>query len=1066
MQRLIAWFADNGVAANLLMLFLVAAGLMTLPRLKLEVFPELSSDLISVSVPYPGAAPEEVEEGIVVRIEEAIQGLDGIQELRSTSAENNGTVQVEVEPGADLDRLLNDIKARVDAIDTFPEEAEEPIIQEVLIRRQVITVAVSGDAPEATLKRLGEQVRDDISALPGVSQVQLQAARPYEISIEVSERALTAHGLTFDQVAQAVRRAALDLPGGSLETRGGEILLRTEGQVYRGGEFSRLPLLTLPDGSRLAMGDVATVVDGFADTDQAARFDGQPAVLVQVFRVGEQNAPDVADKVERYVAEARPRMPDGIQLTTWQDDSKILESRLELLLRNGRAGFVLVFLILALFLRLTLAGWVAVGIPISFLGTVLAMPLLGVSVNLISLFAFIVVLGIVVDDAIVVGENVYSHYQSGKQGTEAAVAGASEVGVPVVFAVLTTVVAFVPLLFVPGNTGKIMRQIPLIVIPTLLVSLTESLLVLPHHLSHLAHGPKKAPSAPRRLWRKLREGFAGQLSRVVERVYRPSLDRALAGRYVTAAAALACLLLTGALVAGGYLQFTFFPPVEADNVAAILEMPPGTPVSVTSAAIARLEQEALVLKEEVEAGGAPVFRHLLASVGEQPFRTAQTQGGGNVGDTFAGSHLGEVNIELVPAEERQVTSEEIARRWRERVGAIPGATGLVFTSSLFTTGEAINVQLSGPRLEELKTVAQRLKEELAGYPGVRDITDSFRAGKEELSLAITPEAQAAGLTLFDLGRQVRQAFFGEEAQRIQRGRDEIKVMVRYPELERRSLGDLEQLRIRTPDGLSIPFATAATATRTRGPSAIRRVDRQRVINVTADVDLEKANANEVIADLTRRVLPPILAEHPQVRYQLAGQQQEQQETLGGLLRGFLLALLGIYTLLAIPFRSYFQPLIVMSAIPFGLVGAALGHLLLGLDLTVLSMFGIVALTGIVVNDSLVMIDFVNRGYRDGTPLFAAIREAGAARFRPILLTTLTTFAGLTPLLLERSVQAQFLIPMAVSLAFGVLFATAITLILVPVGYVILEDLKGLLRKWLGRGEGDADLEAARKGAGG
>ena len=1053
MRRLIAWFADNGVAANLLMAVIVVAGLLTVAGLKREVFPEFSSEMISIAVPYPGAAPEEVEEGIVLRVEEAIQDLEGIEEINSTAAENAGTVMVEVEPGFDVQKLLGDVKARIDAIDTFPAEAEEPVIQELLLRRQVINVAVHGAADERTLKEIAERVRDDLTAIAGITQVELASARPYEVSIEVSEQALERWGLSFDLVARAVRAASLDLPGGEIETAGGEILLRTEGQAYRGREFERLPLLALPDGTRLLIGDVARVHDGFADTDQAARFNGRPAVEVQVFRVGDQSALEVAAEVRAYVERAQPGLPEGISLTPWQDDSRVLRSRLELLIRNGRAGFVLVFLVLALFLRLKLAGWVALGIPVSFLGAIALMPWFDVSINLISLFAFIVVLGIVVDDAIVVGENIHTRVEAGERGVTAAVAGAERVSVPVVFAVLTTIAAFAPLLSVEGTTGKIMRVIPIIVISTLAFSLVESLLVLPNHLSHLRPEAERPPGRLRGGWRRLREGFARRLDRLIERAYRPSLEWALERRFLTVAIAIAALMVSFALVAGGWLRFTFFPAVEADNVVAILELPQGTPSEVTAAAVARIEQAAFGLGRELEgAEGAGQFQNVSASIGEQPFRAAQNRGPRGIGRAFAGGHLGEVNIELRPSEERAITSPEIAERWRAATGAVPDAVALTFTASLFDAGDAIDVQLSGGTMERLRELAARLEEELATYPGVREIADSYRAGKREIELAITPEAEAAGLTLSDLGRQVRQAFYGEEAQRIQRGRDEVKVMVRYPEAARRSLGALERLRIRLPDGTAVPFATAARAAGSRGPASIQRANRRRVLDVTADVDTETANANRILADLESRVLPALLADYPEVRYTLEGEQQEQRKTLGGLRRGFAFALLAIYVLLAVPFRSYVQPLIVMSAIPFGLIGAFAGHLLMGLDLTILSGFGIVALTGVVVNDSLVMVDWINRSYRAGTPLDRAIRDAGVARFRAILLTSLTTFAGLTPLLLERSLQAQFLIPMAVSLAFGVLFATFITLILVPVLYRIMEDAKRALRGAVAREE--------------
>jgi multidrug efflux pump subunit AcrB len=1036
-----AWFVDNGVAANLLMAFIVVSGLLTTCNVKQEVFPELSVDLVTVTVPYPGAAPEEVEEGVVVRVEEAIQDLEGIERIRSTSAENVGAVVVEVLDGENVKDVLDDIKARVDAIDTFPDEAEEPIVEEVVRRTEVLEVAIAGRTDEATLKRLGERVRDEISSLPEITQVELVATKPYEISIEVSEAALRRYGLTFQQVAQAVRSSSLDLPGGRIRSRDGEILLRTEGQAYRGREYEQLPLLTLSDGRRLTVGDVASVVDGFAETDTWARFDGKPAVLVKVFRVGDQGALDIAAKVKNYVAARQPTLPDGIQLTVWKDDTRVLKSRLELLLRNGFAGFLLVLLVLALFLKLQLAGWVALGIPISFLGAVALMPISDVSVNVISLFAFIVVLGIVVDDAIIVGENIFTRYEAGGEGASAAVRGADEVTKPVVFAVLTSIAAFSPLLFVSGNIGKVMRVIPVIVIATLVFSLIESLLILPNHLSHLRHGRGGRVQAA---WRTVQERVAAGLAWTIRNTYQPSLRWALRWRYLALASGLAFLMITVGLVAGGWVKFNFFPAIEADNAAALITFPQGTPAEVTAVAVEQIEASALELAAELEGdlGQNPVA-HVQATVGDQPFRARQSRAAG-AASSLAASHVGEVNLELIPAEDRLISSTEITNRWREKVGGIPDVVELTYTSSLFSSGEAINIELSGPDLDELRNLAARIKAELRSYPGVQDIADSYRAGKKELELTVTREGELAGLTQADLARQVRQAFYGEEAQRLQRGRDDIKVMVRLPEPDRRSLAGLEELRIRSPAGAEVPFATAAAATLSRGPAAILRTDRNRVLNVTADVDLDQGNPNEILAALRDEFLPGLLRDHPGVRFSFEGQQEEQRTSLADLRQGFGYALLLIYALLAIPFRSYSQPLIVMSAIPFGIIGAIWGHLVLGYDLAILSLFGIVALTGVVVNDSLVMVDFINRSYRAGRPLRRAIEEAGSARFRPILLTSLTTFAGLTPLLLEKSLQAKFLIPMAISLAFGVLFATFITLVLVPVLYSILEDVHELV----------------------
>jgi len=1047
MHRILEWFAKNPVAANLAMVLIVAGGLLTLPGIKQEVFPEIASDLINISVPYLGAAPEEVEEAICVRIEEEVQSLEGIKRITSRASEGVGTVTLELLPGTDIRQLLDDVKARVDAVDTFPEETEKPVIQELLNRRQVLSLAVSGDTDEKTLKVLSERMREEILLLPGITQAEVTSIRPYEVSIEVSEQALRRYDLTFDEVAQSIRRSSLDLPGGSIKTEGGEILLRTKGQAYTGLEFEKIILRTRPDGTRVTVGDVARVIDGFAETDQHSRFDGKPAALIQVFRVGDESAIKVAREVKEYVQEARERTPEGIQLTIWNDDSQALRSRLSLLFANGRAGFILVFILLALFLRLRLAFWVALGIPISFLGALWLMPSFDVSISMISTFGFIIVIGILVDDAIVVGENIYTEYERGKTGIQAALDGVKGVAVPVIFAVLTTIAAFWPLLWVEGAIGKIMRFIPIIVILALVFSLFESLLILPVHLSHLKRIKEMPPQGWRGAWGRFQSKFDDLFKRFINKVYRPSLVLGLKMRYVTLSAFIAIFILTIGLVGGGFVKFIFFPSIDSNNVIAELTMPLGTPVEVTAKAIERLEQSALQLEDEFSRE-KHIIRHALASIGEQP--SLNQPQGPNVGaGGFTGSHLGEVNIELVPAEERDFSSVVVANRWRELTGPVPDAVELIFTSSLFTVGAPINIQLASSNYTALREVTELLKEKLKDYPGVYDVSDSFRTGKQEIKLDITPVAESFGLTLSDLGRQVRQAFYGEEVQRIQRGRDEIRVMVRYPVEERRSLGNLENKRVRTAGGIAIPFSAAAEASLGRGYSTIQRTDRRRTINVTAEVDETRANANELLADIAANVLPPLLEDNPGVTYSLEGEQRDQSEALESLRGGFLLALLIIFALLAIPFRSYIQPLLVMGVIPFGIVGAIWGHVIMGLNLTILSFFGIVALTGVVVNDSLVLVDFVNRLRASGLSVQEAIREAGMVRFRPIILTTVTTFAGLTPLLLERSLQARFLIPMAVSLAFGVVFATFITLILVPVSYQILEDIKGFFSRSLG-----------------
>ncbi|XOV70520.1 MAG: efflux RND transporter permease subunit [Verrucomicrobiota bacterium] len=1060
MNGVIQWFARNNVAANLLVVGLVVAGFTGLSSAKREVFPTVSTDMISVSVEYLGAAPAEVEEGVCIKVEEAIESIEGIKKITSSAMEGMGTIRAELLPSTDMSKALDEIKAAVDAIDTFPELAEKPIVEEILVEKQVINVAIAGDLDERSLKRIGERVRDELAAIPGITQVRLANVRPYEISIEVSESALRKFGIQFDTVANAVRRSSLDLPGGTVKTDGGEILLRTKGQSYTGEEFGRIVLLTRPDGTRLLLEDVANVVDGFMETDQEAFFDGKPSVMVQVFRVGDQNALEISSAVRDYVASNKSALPEGVLMTTWQDDSSYLRSRQELLVKNGLYGLALVFATLALFLRLGLAGWVSVGLFVSFLGTLWVMPIMGVSINLLSLFAFILVLGIVVDDAIVVSENIHAHQENHEHALEASILGAQEVSKPVIFAVLTTVAAFIPLLIVPGNTGKIMRGIPMVVIPTLLFSLIESLFVLPTHLSHRVRiDDKDVDGGPRwhplMIWHRFQQGFTRRVDRFIHAVYAPLLEKALIWRYLSLSVAVGMFFVTVGLVLGGWVKFQFFPPVEGDNVAAILTLPQGTPVQVTREAVKKLSDSALQLQTEMDQGRTEeegsVFRHVLASVGQQPYSKTQQEGAGKFVPNISSPHLGEVHVELTASELREGTSsDDLANDWRNLTDVIPGVEDLTFTASIFSSGEPINVQFTGKDFDKLRQAADQLKLHLASYPGIQDISDSFREGKQEMKLSIKPEAEALGLTQADLGRQVRQAFYGEEAQRIQRGRDELRVMVRYPENDRRSIGSLESMRVRLPDGTEVPFEEVAEVTRGRGYSTIQRVDRRRSINVTADVDASKGNTTEIIADLDANFLPKLMQDFPNLQYSWEGERREQQDTIKGILKGYPLALIIIYALLAVPFKSYLQPFIVMSAIPFGLVGAIWGHIIMALPLTILSMFGIVALSGVVVNDNLVLVVYINRQREQGLSLLEAVRKAGVARFRPILLTSLTTFVGLVPLILEKSVQAQFLVPMAISLAFGVMFATAISLILVPAGYLILEDLKSGLANMLGR----------------
>jgi multidrug efflux pump subunit AcrB len=1045
----IAWFARNSVAANLMMLLFVVGGAASIPFIAQKSFPDIDINIVQIGVPYLGAAPEEVEQGVCIRIEEAIQGVEGIDKITSTANEGSCGVSAELGAGVPIDRALAEIKNEVDGITTFPEETEKPIISYISTQRDAIQLALYGPASERALKVLGERVRDDLTALRGVTQVDLDSVRDYEISIEVPEKSLRRHGLTFDDVARAVRRSSLDRPGGAIRASEGEVLLRAKGQAYTGEEFERLVVQTRPDGTRLLLADIATVVDGFSEDEVYARFNGVPGVLVRVSRVGDQQLLDLVVAVKGYLGEMASRLPDNLTLSVWRDGAVYLRDRLDILLRNGRTGFVLVFLVLALFLRLRLAFWVSVGVPISILGTLFMFGPLGISIDVISLFAFILVLGLLVDDAIVVGENVHRHQQAAEEPLEAAIQGTREVSVPVIFGVLTTVAAFMPMVLGPGELGQVFGTIGIVVIWCLFFSVVESQLILPAHLGHMKVEQEEVDGeGASSRWKRVQRRFSSGLERLAEQRYRPALERALEWRYATVSLGIATLILTVALLATGQvLQFTFFPPVESDSVTARLTMPLGTPVERTGAAITDLESAAFELQQELEEEyGEPLVARVLALVGQYPGeqRTPLDRGG-----PVGAPHLGGVTIELVTGDARPLSTEEVAQRWRARAPAIVGAEELVFRSSLFSAGDPIDIQLQAVDIGMLEQAAERVKQQLAGYAGVLDIADTFRAGKEEIKLAILPEAESLGLTLDDLAGQVRQAFYGEEAQRIQRGRDDIRVMVRYPEAQRRSLADLENLRIRTPDGGEVPFYAVARAERGRGYASIRRSDRRRVVRVTADIDRGRANANVILREIEREFLPILLADHPGLSYSLEGEQSEQRETLAGLARNYLFAIIVIYCLLAVPLRSYSQPLIIMAVIPFGLVGAIFGHIIMkaysGITFNMMSVFGVVALSGVVVNASLVLVHYINSCRERGVSLEQAVKEAGVARFRPIVLTSLTTFAGLLPLLREPSVSAQFLVPMATSLAFGVVFATVISLFLVPSGYIILEDIKGLWR---------------------
>jgi multidrug efflux pump subunit AcrB len=1061
----LAWMVRNHVAANLVMIVLVAGGLVTGTQVKQEVFPEFELELVVVSVPYPGASPAEVEQGIILSIEEGVRSLDGAKRVTATASEGVGSLLVELETGTDANKALADVKSEVDRITSFPEEAERPVVSLVSIRREVITLALYGDQTEEVLKEVAERIRQELLLSADITYVALSGTKPREIAVEVPQMETRRYGLTLDQIAGIIRRTALELPAGGVKTTSGEVLVRTAERRDFGQQFESIPVVTDSNGTVVTLGEIADVRDGFSDIDLEARYDGQPAVLLNVYRSGDETPIQVSNTARRYLEESEGLLPPGLSMAVLSDQSVMYRERVDLLIRNARLGLLLVLLVLGLFLNARLAFWVTMGIPISFLGSLLLVPSMDVSINMISLFAFIITLGIVVDDAIVVGENIYEMRQRGLGRLEAAIAGVRGIAMPVVFSVLTTVAAFMPLYLVPGTSGKFFRVIPAIVVCVLMISLVESLFVLPAHLGHkgrLFKGLYRFFAYP--FSRRARESvveeepeigqgresslmtllntpqrkFAVVLERFIDTVYRPVVAYATEQRYLVVAIGVACFVATLGFIASGRLNFTFLPRVDTDVVTAKAVLPFGSPFEQSLEVKDRLKAEAEATIAEL--GGDGVVEGVFTLVGSG----LNTRTGPGPTGVASGSHLGNVQVYLVSSEQRSFSASDFALAWRERTQDIEGLESLTFQYSTGPGGtSAIEVQLSHPDIPTLEEAASRVAGSLAGYQGVRDIDDGFAAGKPQLDFTLTGEATSLGLTVRELANQVRSAFYGAEALRQQRGRDEVRVMVRRPESERQSEFDIESMLITAPNGGELTLASAARIERGTAYTSIERADGQRVVTVRADVTAE-ANAQKIIADLKANVLPAVLADYRGMTATFEGDSRRQAESLDSLKLNYVLAMFVIFALLAIPFRSYLQPFVVMSAIPFGLVGAVLGHLIMGYDLSLISIFGIVAVSGIVVNDSLVLVHAANEYRREGCSALEAVRLAGARRLRPILLTSLTTFFGLAPMILETSVQARFLIPMAISLGFGVMFSTFVILLLVPAAYMCAEDVLSLL----------------------
>ncbi len=1038
MRALIGWMARHPVAANLLMLLIVIAGLVNMLTTKQEVFPEINFDTVEVRVVYQGATPDEIEESIVQRIEEQIQGIDGIDRVTGVAAEGVGVVRAELTRGTQTNRKLDEIRSAVDRITTFPEQAERPEVREIVNRQRVMELAVYGDAGEATLRELAFRIKDELSATPGISLAEVARVRNYEISIEVGNDVLRAYGLTLQDLATTVRRSSLDLPGGEIKAGTESILLRTKGRNYNRRDFDNIIVAAAPGGASVRLADIARIDDGFRDEDLVMRYNGKPAAFVQVFRVGEEKVLDVVGRVENYLATSlRPGLPPGLSVAVWRNDATEFNNRRDLLVKNGLIGLVLVMAALALFLDLRLAFWVSVGIFVSFIGAFALMPLVGLSINMMSLFGFILAIGIVVDDAIVAGENIYSENEHGRDPMEAAVAGAQRVAVPVILAVSTTIAAFVPLLFVPGNVGKFLFQIPAIVILVLVISVLEAMLILPHHLARLhivGHTPRTRLGA---VVADLRHAMDRRLRRFVD----GPLDRAL--RFATLhygvviASAFSILLLTLGVIAGGYVKFSFFPIVEGRYVTASLQLPQGATVEATLQAALQLERAG---RAAAQAGPDPSGQDLINAVFITVGRQEATGPGAAGALGLLEGNKASVVIELLDPEIRTVTSYEFERRWREASGPLPQVQKLTFASNVINLGSPVQVQLTARTPEALAQATVELQDELRRIDGVTDVRDDREPGKREVQFRLKPYARTLGITLENLAQQVRSAYFGAEAVRVQRGRDEVRVYVRLPAAERAALTDLNRYRIRTPAGGFVPLHEVAEISLGYGTSTLIRIDGRRITTVLAEVDPALVTGAQVNARLVSEVLPRLQNELPGLNYTMGGEQREQQQALPAMARNFGLAVFCMYALLALAFRSYVQPAIVVAAIPFGLVGATVGHLLLGLSFGLTSLFGIVGLAGIIVNGSLVLVDFANEERSRGKSAREAMIAAAKSRFRPILLTATTTFLGIFPLIIERSIQAQFLVPLAVSIGVGVLLGTALLMLRTPALTMWVEDI--------------------------
>ena len=1058
---MIRWFARNDIAANFLLIGILFAGLYTVCyKVPLQVEPSWEFESINISMDYRGGTADDVQRYIVIPIEEAIKDITAVKSIRSNSSRGRASLWVDVKDGAVLRDVLDEVQGRIDQISTFPNETERPrvSIPDSDSWREVITVAVAGDLEEAELRRVAERVRDDLVDLDDISQAKLQTDRPYEIAIEVSQEKLRSYGVSFQDLSDAIRASSVDLPAGEIKSSSGNLTIRTRGQAYSRDEFERIPVRAA-DGAEVLLSEVATVKDGFEEARQIVRFNGRPALMVEVMRHDDESAIDVSNAVHQYVASARSRFPEGIELFAWDDESISIRGRLTTLAWSLAQGCILVFILLGMFLRPALAFWVVIGIPVSFAGGLLFMPVFGITANLMSVFGFIIVLGLVVDDAIVTGENIYSKLKTGMDPLEASVLGTKEVAVPVTFGVLTTVVAFLPLLFFSGHWATYAKQIPPVVAPVLLFSLIESKLILPAHLKHLKTGRTKIG-----FFGRIQKRIADGLEWFVDHIYTPTLATALKHRYSVTAGFFAMAMLMFGYAQSGRLGFVSTPTVDRTRITASIDFPTDTPLETTDIYIKRIAASVEQLKREFTDGdsGRSLILNVYSETGDNGW------GGGSPIDATQG----DVSIEIMPPSVRSVPgprNSDISKRWQEIVGEIPEAYSFRIRGEQGggrrdREQQPIELELRGPGSAEKNEIAQEIEALFEGYDEIADAWANINDGSDELEISLRPRAAELQLTQQMLATQIRQALYGQEAQRVLRGRDDIRVMVRLTQEERQSLHTLDTLKIRTPAGGEVSLANVAEVKQVKAPGHLERVDGAEVIDIGArpkdeDVDLMR------IAKELAPAIQEVVNRGDGLSYRFTGYIAENEDSKHRTRVLSIALILALYALLAIPFKSLVQPIFVLLAVPFGVIGALLGHIIMGITPSYLSVFGILALAGVVVNDSLVMVDFINRRREEGMSLYEAILTAGGKRFRPIMLTSATTFAGLMPLMFARSIQAQFLIPMAVSLGFGILFATAITLYLIPSAYQISADIgRGLvaLKRWYTKPfrEETSDLEAS------